>query len=103
MAERDDMTKEKAKMTAEKDSLQVEIEKYQGYMLRINEESFNQGVRQVAYFHGVLANDSRFDLGKDIVNGELVPLGGEDIEDADQVIENPVAETPQPNETIEIL
>jgi len=33
----------------------------------------------------------------------LVPLGGEDAEDADQTMEDPVAETPQPDETIEIV
>jgi len=44
MAKRDNLTKEKADLTAEKESLNTEIEKYQGFMLRINEESFNQDV-----------------------------------------------------------
>jgi len=75
MAERDHLMQEKANLTADKESLNVEIEKFQGFMLRINEESFNQGVRQVAFFHGVPTDDSRYDLGKDVVNGQLVPLG----------------------------
>jgi len=45
MAERDDLLKDKADMTTERESLNAEIEKYQEFMLRINEESFNQGVR----------------------------------------------------------
>jgi len=72
-------------------------------MLRTNEEIFNQGVRQVVFFHGVPADDSRYDLGKDVINDQLVPLGGEDAEEADQVMEDPPVETPQPDETIEIL
>jgi len=87
-------------MTAEKDSLNSQIEKYQGYMLHINEEIFNQGVRQVAFFHDVPAEDSRYDLGMDVVNGQLVPLGGAD---ADQVIADPTVEATQPDETIEIV
>jgi len=90
-------------MTAEKDSLNAEIEKYQGYMLHINAESFNQGVRRVAFFHGVSGDNLRYDLGKDVVNGQLVSLGGDEADDADQVMENPVAETAQSDETIEIL
>jgi len=103
MAERDNLMKEKVGLTTEKESFSAEIEKYQEFMLRVSEESFNQGVHQVAFFHGVSADDSRYDLGKDIVNGELVPFGGEDAEDVDQVMDDPIVETPQPNETIEIL
>jgi len=72
-------------------------------MLCINEENFNQGVHQVAFFHGMPADDSRYDLGKDIVNGQLVPLKGEEVEDTDQVMENPAEEIPPPDETIEIM
>jgi len=72
-------------------------------MLRINEGILNQGVRQVAFFHGVPADDSRYNLGKDVINDQLVPLGGEDAEEDDQVIEDPPVETSQPDETIEIL
>jgi len=67
-------------------------------MLRINEESFNQGVRQVAFYHGVPADDERYDSNMDVINDQLMPLGGEDAKDTDQVMENPIAETPQPDD-----
>jgi len=56
--------------------LSVEMEKCQKFMLRINEESFNQGIRHAAFFHGIPAEDSRYDLGKDVVNSQLMSLGG---------------------------
>jgi len=89
MAERDDLVKEKDGLAADNESLNSQVEQLQGFMLRINEESFNQGVRQVAFYHGVSADDSRYDSGMDVINGQLMPLGGEDAEDADQVAENP--------------
>ena len=75
---------EKTDLTTNKESLNGEIEKALGFMLRINEESFNQGVRQVAFLHGVPADDSCYNLGKDVINDQLVPLGGEDAEEADR-------------------
>ena len=101
-AERDELVQEKADLTTEKESLNVEIEKYQGFMLRINEESFNQGLRQATFFHGIPADDSRYDLGKDVVNGRLVPLG-EDVDDAGQVMEEPSTDIAKPDETIDII
>jgi len=71
-------------------------------MLRVSEESFNQGVRQVTFFHGVSAEDSRYDLGKDVVNGQLVPLG-DDTDGADQAMEDQPIETTQLDESIEII
>ena len=56
-AEQDELVQEKADLTTEKESLNVEIEKCQGFILRINEESFNQGLRQAAFFHGIPADD----------------------------------------------
>lgn len=103
MTERDSLMEEKTRLTTEKESLDAKIDQYQGFMLRVSEESFNQGVRQVAFFHGVSAEDSWYDPNKDVVNDLLVPLGGEDAEDVDQVMEDPAAETPQPDETIEIV
>ena len=68
-------------------------------MLRINEESFYQGVRHAAFFHGVLTEDSRYNLEKDVVNGELVPLRG----GADQVMEDQQTKVAQPDQSIEII
>ncbi|KAL9284942.1 hypothetical protein ACSQ67_024699 [Phaseolus vulgaris] len=52
------------------------MEKCREFMLRINEESFYHGIRRVAFYHDVPMDDPRYDLNKDVVNGELVPLGG---------------------------
>jgi len=84
------------------ESLNAEIEKCQGFMLRINEESFNQGLRQAAFFHGIPADDSRYDLGKDVVNDRLVSLG-EDADDASQVMGEPPTDSAQPDETIDVI
>ena len=73
MAERDLLKKEKDDLTVEKESLNAEIKQCQSFMLRISEESFNQGVRQVAFFHGVPVEDTRYDPGMDVVDGRLVP------------------------------
>ena len=70
--------------------------------MRVSEESFNQGVRQVAFFHGVLAEDSWYDLEKDVVNSQLVPLG-EGTDNSNQTMEDQSIETAQPDETIEII
>ena len=40
------------------------------------------------FFHGVSAEDSRYDLKKDVVNGQLMPLGGDEANHADQVMED---------------
>ena len=69
MAERDKLLKEKTDVEVKEESLTAEVEKCQEFMMRINEESFYQGVRQATFFHGVPTNDSRYDLGKDVVNG----------------------------------
>jgi len=103
MAERDLLKKEKVDLTVEKESLSAEIEQCQDFMLRVSEEKFNQGVRQIAFFHGVLVEDTRYDSGMDVVDGQLVLLEGEDAEEADQILEDPAAETPQQDETIEIV
>ena len=57
-------------------ALAAELEKCHELMLWINEESFQQGVRHVAFYHCVPVDDSHYDLNKDGVNGKLVPLGG---------------------------
>jgi len=108
MAERADAVKEKEELAVDKESLRAQVEQLQGFMLSINEESFNQGVRQVAFYHGIPADDPRYDSGMDVINGQIMPLGGEDAEDVDQ--ENEVVETPQldettmqPDETIDIV
>jgi len=45
-------------------------------MLHISEDYFHQGLRQVAFFHGIHAEDTRYDIEKDVVEGKLVPIGG---------------------------
>jgi len=63
-------------------------------MLKINEECFYQGIRQTTFYHEVPMEDLRYDLNKDVVNGELVPFGG----NAENVMEE---EEPQCIEVIE--
>jgi len=92
-AERDQLLKEKVDAEERERTLNVEMEKCQEFMIRIKEESFYQGVRQVAFFHGVSTDDPRYDLGKDVVNGNLVPLG----ENAHNVME----EEPQRIEVVD--
>jgi len=97
MAERADVVKEKEDLAADKESLSAQVEQLQGFMLSINEESFNQGVRQVAFYHGVPVDDPRYDSGMDVINDQLMPLGAEDAEDIDQG--NQTVETHQPDDT----
>jgi len=98
MAERDQLVQEKADAEAKEKSLAVEIEKSQEFMLRINEESFYQGVRQVTFFHCVPSDDSRYDSEKDVVDCQLVPLGGA----ANHVMEDPQhIDVIQPEQSIE--
>jgi len=101
MAERDDALKAKEELLADKGSLSSQVEQLQGFMLSINEESFNQGARQVAFYHGVSADDERYDSNMDVVDGRLVPLGGEEAKDIDQLMEDPTVETPQADDTIQ--
>jgi len=75
MTERADAVKEKEELAADKESLSAQVEQLQGFMLSINEESFNQGVRQVAFYHGVSADEPRYDSGMDVINGQLLHLG----------------------------
>jgi len=86
MAEQAEAIKEQEKMAADKESLNAQVEQLQGFMLKINEESFNQGVRQVAFYHGVSADDERYDSNMDVVDGRLMPLGGEETEENDQAM-----------------
>ncbi|XP_068472816.1 uncharacterized protein [Phaseolus vulgaris] len=107
--ERNLLKREKDGLMVEKKSLTAEIEQCQSFMLRVSEESFNQGVRQVAFFHGVPTDDDRYDPGMDVVDGRLVPLGGEEGEEAEgaederQNREEIVSEAPQQDEAIEIV
>jgi len=75
-AEWDQLLSEKANAAAREESLNAELEKCQGFMLQVSEESFNQGVRQVAYYHDVPSDDPQYDLCMDAVDGKLMPLGG---------------------------
>ncbi len=64
--------------------LTAQVEQLQGFMLSINEQSFRQGVRQVAFFHGVPDDDERYDSNMDVVDGRLMPLGDEEAEESGQ-------------------
>ena len=101
MTERDDVVKAKEELIADKESLSSQVEQLQGFMLSINEESFNQGVRQVAFYHDVPVDDERYESNMDVIGGQLMPLGGEEAKDTDQIMENPTAETPQADDTIQ--
>lgn len=57
----------------------------------------------MAFFHGVPAEDSRYNLTKDVVDSQLVSIGGDEADDAYQAMEDPAIEAAQPDETIEIL
>jgi len=94
MAERAVAIKEQEKLVADKESLNAQVEQLQGFMLKINEESFNQGVRQVAFYHGVPADDERYDSNMDVVDGRLMSLGGEETEENDQAVNEPASEMP---------
>jgi len=95
MAERDLLVKEKADAEAKGESLAAEVEKCQEFML----QNFYQGVRQTSFFHGVPSEDWWYDLEKDVVNGQLVPLGG----GADHVMEDQQTEANQPDHSVEII
>jgi len=84
--ERDKLLKEKVDAEIKEKSIAAKIEKCHKFMLRINEKSFYQGIRQVGFNHGTSMDDPRYDLNKDVVNGKLVPLG----ENADDAIEEGV-------------
>jgi len=84
--------------------LSAQVEQLQGFMLRINEESFRQGVRRVAFFHGVPDDDERYDSNMDVVGGRLMPLGDEEAEDmprADDTV--PPEESMQPDDNLDIV
>ena len=97
--ERADAIKEQERLAAEKELLTAQVEQLQGFMLSIDEESFRQGVRQVAFFHGVPVDDERYDSNMDVVDGRLMPLGEDEAEENDQTI-CPVAEMPRANDTV---
>jgi len=101
MAERADAVKAKEELTADKESLSSQVEQLQGFMLSINEESFKQGVRQVAFYHGVPVDDERYDSNMDVIDGKLMPLGGEEVEDNNQTMDDPIAETPQADDIVQ--
>jgi len=73
-AERNQLLKEKVDAKEKEKTLVAEMEKCHSFMLRINEEIFWQGVRQVAFYNGVSANEPRYDLNKDVLYEKLVPL-----------------------------
>ena len=99
-AGRAEAIKEQEKLAAEKESLIAQVEELQGFMLSINEQSFRQGVRQVAFFHGVPSDDERYDSNMDVVDDHLMPLGDEEAEENDQTI-HPVAEMSRGNDVIQ--
>jgi len=94
VAGRADAIKEQERLAAEKESLTAQIEQLQGFMLSINEQSFRQGVRQVAFFHGVPDDDERYDSNMDVVDGQLMPLEDEEAEENEQTVD-PMAEASQ--------
>ena len=102
IAERDQLVKEKADAEANEKSLVPRWKNAKGFMLCINEESFYQGVRQAAFIHSIPSEDSRYDLEKDVVNGELVPLGG-GADSVDHEMEDQQIEIAQPSIGLDYL
>jgi len=45
-------------------------------MLSISEEYFRQGLCQAVFFHDIPAEDSQYDIEKNVVEGNIVSLGG---------------------------
>jgi len=74
-AERNQLLKDSVDAELKEKVLAAELEKCHEFMLRINVESFQHGVRKVAFFHGVPMDDPRYDLNKNVVDGKLVPVG----------------------------
>ena len=99
MAGRADAIKEQERLAAEKESLTAQIEQLQGFMLSINEQSFRQGVQQVAFFHGVPADDERYDSNMDVVDGRLMPLRDEEAKENEQTAD-PMAEALQGDDVV---
>jgi len=75
-AEKADLAKEKVAVEEREKALLTEVEKCHAFMLHISENCFHQGLRQAAFYHGVSAEDPCYDLDKDVVDGKLVPIGG---------------------------
>jgi len=75
-AEKAELAKEKVEAEEREKELSTEVEKCHAFMLRISEDFFHQSLRQVAFYHGVPVEDPRYDLDKDVVDGKLVPIGG---------------------------
>ena len=57
-------------------ALAEELAHYQSFLLRISKQCFNKGIRQATYFQGVPIDDAWYDENKDVINGELVSVGG---------------------------
>jgi len=74
--EKENVKREKEEVEAEEreKTLSTEVKKCQSFMLRITDDYFHQGLRQVAFFHGIPIEDSRYDIEKDVVEGKLVTI-----------------------------
>ena len=62
-------------------TLADELEHYLFFLIRISKQSFNQGIRQTTFYHGVPIDDSSYDEEKDVIDGKLVSVGGDEEED----------------------
>jgi len=104
-AEKAELAKVKSEAEEKERTLSAELEKCQSFMLRISEEYFYQSLRQATFFHDIPAEDARYDIEKNVVEGKLVLLGrGVDEEIKEVGGERPLNETkPSFEEILESL
>ena len=54
--------------------LEQEVVVLKDYVLNVAEEGFNQAVRQAVLLYGVPADNNKFDVGKEVYEGQLIPI-----------------------------
>jgi len=69
---------DRAKVEEEKRVLALKVEKIEVFLLHISKNCFFQVIFQVAYYHGTLVNDDRYNVEKDVMNRQLVSVRGDD-------------------------
>jgi len=75
-AEKAELAKGKVEAKEREEALSVEVEMCHTFMLRRSEDYFHQELRQSALYHGIPLKDPQYDLDQDVVDGKLVPIGG---------------------------
>ena len=71
------LIEKKVEVEKKEKALSAEVEKCHSFLLRICEECFWQGVWKATFYYNIPAEEPLYDLDKDVINGKLVPIGGE--------------------------